>query len=243
MLKTGDFVFDKAAGASVQVLDRIEAWGYISYRVFNSATGKVYKATEDQLNTDSGTNTYDENYLRYVTLLCKIKNETADDIRELALSLIRAYPDYALPIHWCMMLITYPVFSDVCKLIGRISDFQDEITLAQLKQKLFDEWGERTTLFHSTDKIITTMKEMGALSCEKPGKYHIQKYPISNEQIVNFMLLVAIKVGGNSYYTRPDLTNIGVLFPFEYRVNKEQLITDDHFVINNFGGEITVALK
>lgn len=77
MLKTGDFVFDKAAGASVQVLDRIEVWGYISYRVFNPATGKVYKATEDQLNTDSGTNTYDENYLRYVTLLCKIKNETA----------------------------------------------------------------------------------------------------------------------------------------------------------------------
>lgn len=171
------------------------------------------------------------------------KDAGTDDIRELALSLIRAYPDYALPIHWCMMLVTYPVFSDVCKLIGRISDFQEEITLAQLKQKLFDEWGERTTLFHSTDKIITTMKDMGVLSCEKPGKYHIQKYPISNEQIVNFMLLVAIKVGGNSYYTLPDLTNIGVLFPFEYRVNKEQLITDDHFVINNFGGEITVALK
>lgn len=171
------------------------------------------------------------------------KDDETNDIRELGLSLIRAYPDYALPIHWCMILITYPVFADVCKLIGRISDFQEEITLAQLKQKLFDEWGERTTLFHSTDKIIMTMKDMGVLSCEKPGKYHIQKYPISNEQIVNYMLLVAIKVGGNSYYTLPDLTNIGVLFPFEYRVNKEQLITDDHFVINNFGGEITVALK
>lgn len=171
------------------------------------------------------------------------KDDETNDIRELGLSLIRAYPDYALPIHWCMILITYPVFADVCKLIGRISDFQEEITLAQLKQKLFDEWGERTTLFHSTDKIIMTMKDMGVLSCGKPGKYHIQKYPISNEQIVNYMLLVAIKVGGNSYYTLPDLTNIGVLFPFEYRVNKEQLITDDHFVINNFGGEITVALK
>ena len=77
MLKTGDFVFDKATGANVQVLDRIEAWGYISYRVFNPSTGKVYKVTEEQLNKDSGTNTYDENYLRYVTLLCKIKNETA----------------------------------------------------------------------------------------------------------------------------------------------------------------------
>lgn len=77
MLKTGDFVFDKATGTNVQVLDRIEAWGYISYRVFNPSTGKVYKATEEQLNKDGGTNTYDESYLRYVTLLCKIKNEMA----------------------------------------------------------------------------------------------------------------------------------------------------------------------
>lgn len=77
MLKTGDFVFDKATGANVQVLDRIEAWSYISYRVFNPSTGKVYKVAEEQLNKDGGTNTYDENYLRYVTLLCKIKNETA----------------------------------------------------------------------------------------------------------------------------------------------------------------------
>ncbi|MCF0133968.1 MAG: DEAD/DEAH box helicase, partial [Blautia sp.] len=77
MLNTGDFAFDSATGANVQILERIEAWGYTSYRVFNPATGTVYKATEEQLNKDGGTNSYDENYLRYVTLLSKIKNETA----------------------------------------------------------------------------------------------------------------------------------------------------------------------
>lgn len=77
MLQTGDFAFDTANGANVQVLDRIEAWGYVSYRVFNPATGSVYKASEEQLDKDGGTNSYDENYLRYVTLLAKIKNETA----------------------------------------------------------------------------------------------------------------------------------------------------------------------
>lgn len=76
MLQTGDFAFDKVSGANVQVLERIEAWGYVSYRVFNPSTGTVYKASEEQLNKDGGTNTYDENYLRYVTLLSKIKNET-----------------------------------------------------------------------------------------------------------------------------------------------------------------------
>lgn len=77
MLQTGDFAFDTATGANVQVLERIEAWGYTSYRVFNPSTGTVYKATEEQLKRDGGTNSYDENYLRYVTLLSKIKNETA----------------------------------------------------------------------------------------------------------------------------------------------------------------------
>ncbi|MBQ5959623.1 MAG: DEAD/DEAH box helicase [Firmicutes bacterium] len=77
MLKIGDFAFDTLTGANVQVLERIEAWGFTSYRVFNPATGTVYKVAEEQLNIEGGTNTYDENYLRYVTLLSKIKNETA----------------------------------------------------------------------------------------------------------------------------------------------------------------------
>lgn len=51
MLNTSDFAFDTVAGANVQILERIEMWGYTSYKVFNPATGRVYKATEEQLNT------------------------------------------------------------------------------------------------------------------------------------------------------------------------------------------------
>ena len=80
MLQIGDFAFDTSTGANVQVLERIEAWGFTSYRVFDPATGTVYKVSEEQLNKEGGTNTYDENYLRYVTLLSKIKNETASGL-------------------------------------------------------------------------------------------------------------------------------------------------------------------
>lgn len=77
MHATGDFVFDTIEKANVQVLEKIQAWGYISYKVFNPATGRVYKANEEQLSSSGSTMQYDENYLRYVTLLSKIKNETA----------------------------------------------------------------------------------------------------------------------------------------------------------------------
>ena len=78
MFSIGEFAFDTVANAKVQVLEKIEMWGYVSYKVFNSATGKVYKVTEAQLSQAStDVLKYDENYLRYVMLLAKIKNETA----------------------------------------------------------------------------------------------------------------------------------------------------------------------
>lgn len=73
----GDFVFDTAAQANVRILEEIEAWGYVSYKVFNPATGQVYKTSEEQLNSVGSLIPYDENYLRYVVQLAKIKNETA----------------------------------------------------------------------------------------------------------------------------------------------------------------------
>lgn len=77
MHATSDFVFDTIEKANVQVLEKIEARVYTSYKVFNPATGRMYKANEEQLSSSGSTMQYDENYLSYVTLLSKIKNETA----------------------------------------------------------------------------------------------------------------------------------------------------------------------
>lgn len=92
MLNVGDFAFDTVAKTNVQVLEKIDVWGYISYKVFNPATGRVYKINEEQLNIESSGIHYDEHYLRYVTLLSKIKNETAGGILSLLSSGIIPLP-------------------------------------------------------------------------------------------------------------------------------------------------------
>ncbi len=48
----------------------------------------------------------------------------------------------------------------MCRLIGKIGEFEETITTRQVKQKLFDEWGERSTLYHSIDKLLATMKAL-----------------------------------------------------------------------------------
>ena len=47
MLNIGDFAFDATTGTNVQVLEKIDAWGCVSYKVFNPATGKVYNTKAD----------------------------------------------------------------------------------------------------------------------------------------------------------------------------------------------------
>ncbi len=171
------------------------------------------------------------------------EDEAISPIREDAYALIKKYPEYDIAIHWCMLLAVYPVFADISKLMGRIAEFNDIITLSILKQKLYDEWGERTTLFHSTDKIISTMKDFNVISSNKPGNYTVIKHTISKNDISVFMIHIAMKVDGNTYYSYTDLTMFDVLFPFEYNISKESLMEDEKVVVTNFGGELSVTLK
>lgn len=171
------------------------------------------------------------------------ENQYSSKLKTEALALIKCYPDYALEIHWCMMLAAYPVFDDMCKLIGKMSEFQDEITLAQIKQKLFDEWGERTTLYHSIDKLIATLKAIDVLHNDKPGKYQITKHKVSNNKVTSFMAYTMMLVDDGGYYSLIEVNSSTYLFPFIYKLEKETVLEDSRFAMSNFGGELSISLN
>lgn len=170
-------------------------------------------------------------------------DENVSENRAEAYELLQKYEDYDVAIHWCILLLVYPVFADLCKLTGRIAEFNDVVVLKQLKQKLYDEWGERSTLYHSTDKIMATMKDFGAINAEKRGVYHIVSSKVNNDDIAVFLLRTAMKVDGSSYYSFTDLNSFNVLFPFRYDIAKETLMERECFIVTNFGGGLTVSLK
>ena len=171
------------------------------------------------------------------------ENDYTAALRDEALRLFQKDSDYALPVHWCMMLAAYPVFQDMCRLIGKIGEFEETITTKQIKQKLFDEWGERSTLYHSSDKLISTLKALEALDSEKTGVYSIKKHEFSKPEIVDFLLYAMMKIDDAGYYSLLDLENSVYLFPFEYKVSKEAILMDDRFTTGTFGGELSISLK
>jgi len=178
-------------------------------------------------------------------ILMNIWVNTSDELSILKKLALEAYKDEnsnKLALHWCMMLTAYPVFSDVCALIGKLTNIQDTFTTAWLKEKLFEMWGERTTLFHSSDKILQTLKQVGAIENEKVGIYRIKKYPVTDVKTVQILLLSILHLREKAYYEIAELPLVPQTFPFEYTISYEWLHDSELFALSNFGGKVVLTV-
>lgn len=147
-----------------------------------------------------------------------------------------------IAIHWAMLILAFPIFKDLCSVIGKLSDVQDNITLAQVKRRIFEQWGERSTLFHSIDKNIKTLKDFGVLSQIKPGVYNTPKIEISDVNITCLLIYSAFKSSGKLYSNLSGIDNYPELYPFDISVKFEELHDTGFFKIDRIGGEIVVSI-
>ena len=177
-------------------------------------------------------------------ILMNIWVRTPEEFSAIKQQALEAYKDEKsnkLALHWSMMLVAYPVFSDVCALIGKLSNIQDTFATSWLKEKLFEMWGERTTLFHSSDKILRTLKLIGVIENEKVGVYRIKKHPITDVKTIQVLLLAILHLRERAYYEIAELSSAPQVSQFEYNVSYEWLHDSDQFTLSNFGGKIVLT--
>jgi len=209
--------------------------------------GKTEEEIKDALNEYLSFEILSPTNLRKTReILMLIWVKTPDEmlkIRELALEIYEKENIEKLVIHWCMLLLAYPVFSEVCSLIGKLTDIQETYTTAWLKHKLFDSWGERTTLLHFVDKMLQTLKYLGVVDNEKKGVYKILTIDIKDDQTKILIALTIISANNNTYYEISELSQVPHMFPFNYSITHELLHCSDFFTLNNFGGKVVVTGK
>lgn len=80
MFKVGDHIFDRISQNRVQIVEVTKIWDYITYKVFDKTNGKLYNLAATAAILDEPYGQTDENYLRYVAMLAKIKNEVGEGI-------------------------------------------------------------------------------------------------------------------------------------------------------------------
>ncbi len=168
------------------------------------------------------------------------EDEKANLIRRQAIDAIKSGNEDKLAMHWCMLLLSYPVFVDVTVMIGKLSSMQDSFSLAWLKNKMFAEWGERATLFHSLDKIMQTLRQIGVVD-SKNGVYIVNHYNVIDATTKRIILKTILALKMQAYYEPSELAAVPQMFPFEYTVDSELIFGNLNFELGNFGGSPVVV--
>ena len=145
--------------------------------------------------------------------------------------------------HWCLMLLAYPVFADICSTIGKMDRKMFDISNKDIKNKMFDLWGERSTLFHSIDKNIRTLKDIDVLCSLHRNQYGINRYKIESKEGLIFITDTLLCLKEKLYMSTEELNNSPEMFPFEYNITIDILGESDIFLIDKFGGELVVSKK
>lgn len=172
-----------------------------------------------------------------------LNTEGVEKLQQEGRELIKENPDQLSAISWAMIPLAYPVFYDQTKLMGKMLEFEETITTAQVKAKMADEYGERGVIGFASEKMISTMRQLEGIRSPQTGKHAAGSIDVKDEKLISFLIRVAMTLDGSSYYSFSSLTEFPFLFPFKYRVTKEQLMQDDHFTLSTFDAALSVALK
>lgn len=148
---------------------------------------------------------------------------------------------YAL--QYCMLMAAYPVIADICGLIGKLATIQDEFTTAWLKEKMYETWGERETIADSLKYILQSLRDFGVIVRPKIGRHRINTQLVESNEVINVILMTLLHLKEQVYYEISELSGIPQMFPFNYTISLEWLHNSPEYVLNNYGGKMTVAAK
>ena len=206
-----------AAGESLEEL-RVGMWAYLE--------GKV---SGDKFNSDRG---------KTMTVLTRIWGKVppaAEPLKNRAVAAFQASDirDH-LALHWAMAIASYPVFSDVAATAGRLLTLQETFSLAQLTKRMVAQWSERPVLVKSTQRIIRSLVDWGALAdTEMKGVYGRAPKPLSASREIALLLCEALLLD-NEHHSVPanQLLDHPALFPFTHSLTladlREETVFDVH---------------
>lgn len=102
------------------------------------------------------------------------------DFRDDALTLARGMSaENWLPLHWAVMSASYPFWFNVAKQVGRLLNLQDQITQAQIFNRLKEQYGDRETVSRNARYVVRSFVAWGALRDSEAKGCYEKATPVS----------------------------------------------------------------
>ncbi len=121
-----------------------------------------------------------------------------------------------LPLHWGMVCANYPVVWEVASVVGRLLILQGTVSLAQLRRRIVETYGERSTLVRASQRIMRSFVDWGVL-VEAPEKgiyIAAPARPVSDERLTVWLVEAVLRTTGSELGVLNSVLGSPALFPF-----------------------------
>lgn len=160
--------------------------------------------------------------------------------RDAAVALARILPEEMwISLHWSVISASYPFWFSVAKQVGRLLNLQDQITQAQVFNRIKEQYGDRETVARNARYAVRSLVAWGVLrDSEAKGCYERGvKLTITNRNLTIMMLESALYATPESKSTLGYLLNHPAFFPFQFPILNGDFISrySDRMEVISYG--------
>ena len=120
-----------------------------------------------------------------------------------------------LPVHWAMMLMRFPIFKDLCIILGNLYELKDCVSTTQIKKEVFNKWGARSTLETSLSKNLKTLRDVGVIKIADKSAYYGKCVHAISDPNVTALLFASVMLSTEQQYMRwESFISHPSIFPF-----------------------------
>lgn len=188
----------------------------------NFSEDDIYAELQNRLRSIVSVGGHDDrsNRGKVIGILLKIWVKTTAELRpfrdEGLVLLANSPASYHLPIHWGMILATYPFFGAVVDAIGRLLQLQGSVTFAQVGRRVQEKYGQRVSIERATQRVFYGLQDWGVLAKteERAVFTNLAPLEISNTQLSSWLIEAAMITADTQSTPLNTSTKMPVLFPF-----------------------------
>jgi hypothetical protein len=136
-----------------------------------------------------------------------------------------------------MMIATYPFFSDISSFVGRLLSLHGFVAVSQIKQRMAEIWGERSTIEIAIPRVVHSMAQWGVLKeSNERGVYSATGDPTPVSDSVAELLVEALLIDSEQESMEVgQLFGHAALFPFVVSVTAHRLRSVSHLRVHRQG--------
>jgi hypothetical protein len=141
-------------------------------------------------------------------------------------------------IHWGMILLAFPFFKDITRILNRCFSFHDSCASAEIQRKMEETWGKRYTMKRALGRVLQSLKSWDIIRKESTSENFISRPQIfAQNKEVEFWFIEALLLSQESQSIPMDLiTRFPEAFPFGITLEQSDIMNSGRFTIQQLSG-------